>query len=53
MGKKSIEDMIGEIEIFIENCKFQPLSSSKIVVPKEDLLQMLDDLKMKLPGEID
>ena len=53
MGKKSIEDMIGEIEIFIENCKFQPLSSSKIVVPKEDLLQMLDELKMKLPGEID
>ena len=41
MAKKGIEEMISEIEIFIDNCKYQPLSSSKIVVPKDDLEQML------------
>ena len=42
MAKKGIEEMISEIEIFIDNCKYQPLSSSKIVVPKDDLEQMLN-----------
>ena len=37
MARKGIEEMISEIEIFIDNCKYQPLSSSKIIVPKEDL----------------
>ena len=27
MAKKGIEEMISEIEIFIDNCKYQPLSS--------------------------
>lgn len=53
MAKKGIEEMISEIEIFLDNCKYQPLSSSKIIVPKEDLNQMLDELKMKLPNEIE
>lgn len=53
MAKKGIEDMINEIGIFIANCKYQPLSTSKIVVPKEDLEQMLDELKLKLPNEIE
>ena len=39
MAKKGIEEMISEIEIFIDNCKYQPLSSSKIVVPKDDLIE--------------
>ncbi len=53
MAKKGIEEMISEIEIFIDNCKYQPLSSSKIIVPKEDLDQMLNELKLKLPNEIE
>lgn len=53
MAKKGIEEMISEIEIFIDNCKYQPLSSSKIIVPKDDLEQMLSELKMKLPNEIE
>lgn len=36
MARKGIEEMISEIEIFIDNCKYQPLSSSKIIEPKED-----------------
>ena len=40
-----IEQIIGEIEEFIESCKFYPLSSSKIIVPKEELSEMLVDLR--------
>ena len=32
-----IEQIIDEIEEYIESCKFQPLSSTKIVVNKEEL----------------
>ena len=53
MGKKGIEDMIDEIEIFVENCKYQPLSQSKIVVVKDELLNMLNELKLRLPTEIE
>lgn len=53
MAKKGIEEMISEIEIFVDNCKYQPLSSSKIIVPKDDLDQMLNELKLKLPNEIE
>ena len=37
MGKKGVEEMIDQIEIFIENCKYQPLSQTKIVFHKEEL----------------
>lgn len=47
MAKKGIEEMISEIEIFIDNCKYKPLSSSMIIVPKDDLEQMLNELKLK------
>ena len=53
MAKKGIEEMISEIEIFIDNCKYKPLSSSMIIVPKDDLEQMLNELKLKLPNEIE
>lgn len=29
MGKKGVEEMIDQIEIFIDNCKYQPLSQNK------------------------
>ena len=53
MGKKGVEEMISEIEVFINNCKYQPLSQTKIVVYKEELEQMLNELKLKLPSEIE
>lgn len=53
MGKKGVEDMIDEIEVFIGNCKYQPLSSNKIIVPKDELERMLSELKLKLPSEIE
>ncbi len=31
-----IEQCIEELEVYIESCKFQPLSTTKIIVNKED-----------------
>ena len=40
-----IEQLILEIEELIEGCKYQPLSSTKIVVNKEEIDELLRDLK--------
>jgi len=53
MGKKGVEEMIDQIEIFIDNCKYQALSQNKIIVPKEELESMINELKLKLPSEIE
>ena len=53
MGKKGVEDMISELEIFIDNCKYSPLSTNKILVPKDEIASMLNELRLKLPSEID
>jgi vacuolar-type H+-ATPase subunit H len=53
MGKKGVEDMIEEIGMFLDNCKPQPFSNNKVIVPKDEMIQMLDELKMKLPNEIE
>jgi len=53
MGKKGVESMIEEIKVYIENCKPMRLSQTKISVQKPELLSMLDELELKLPGEIE
>lgn len=53
MGKRGVEDMINEIEIFIDNCKFQPWSSNRIIVQKDELESLLNELKLKMPSEIE
>lgn len=52
MGTSRIEQSIEEIYEFIENCKMQPLSSTKVVVPKDELYDLLDELRMRAPDEI-
>lgn len=47
-----IEQIIEEIEDFIDSCKFQPLSSTKILVDKEHMDELLRELRMKTPDEI-
>ena len=32
-----IEQLIDEIEEYIDNCKYQPLSNTKIIVNKEEI----------------
>ncbi|MGI6020259.1 MAG: ATPase [Lachnospiraceae bacterium] len=47
-----IEQIIEEIEEFIDGCKFQALSTTKIVVNKEELEELLRELRLKTPDEI-
>lgn len=48
----NIEQIINEIEDYIDSCKFSPLSTTKIMVNKDELEELLEELKMKTPGEI-
>lgn len=47
-----IEQCIDEIETFIDGCKYQPLSHSNIIVNKEEIDELLRELKSKTPDEI-
>ncbi len=47
-----IEQLITEIEEYIDSCKFQPLSTTKIVVNKEELDELLVELRLRIPDEI-
>ena len=47
-----IEQIITEIEEYIDNCKFQPLSTSKIIVNKDDIDELLAELRLRTPEEI-
>lgn len=47
-----IEQLIDEIEEYINNCKFQTLSNSRIIVNKDEIDELLRELRMKTPQEI-
>ena len=47
-----IEQIIDDIDEFIESCKYQPLSTTKIVVNKEEIEELLRELRLKTPDEI-
>mgnify|MGYP000395642546 FL=1 len=47
-----IEQIISDIESYIDNCKFQPLSNTKIIVNKDQLEDMLNELRLKTPEEV-
>ncbi|HIU74411.1 MAG TPA: ATPase [Candidatus Pelethocola excrementipullorum] len=47
-----IEQIIEEIEEYVESCRYQPLSTTKIVVNKEELEELLRELRLKTPDEI-
>lgn len=53
MGKKGVEDMINEIEMFIDSCKYVAFSSDRISVPKSELEAMLNELRLKMPSELE
>lgn len=52
MSTKRIEQLIDEIFEFMESCKSSTFSSSKVIVPKEELYDLLDELRLKVPEEI-
>lgn len=47
-----IEAIINEIEDYISSCKPLPLSSTKIAVNKEELEELISELRLKTPDEI-
>ena len=47
-----IEQIIEEIEEYVDSCKYQPLSTTKIVVNKEEMEELLRELRLKTPEEI-
>jgi vacuolar-type H+-ATPase subunit H len=52
MGASRIEQLIDDIYEFIESCRMQPLSSTKVIVPKDELYDLLDELRLRTPDEI-
>jgi len=51
-SNSKIEQVIDDLEIFIDNCKFQALSSTKIIVNKEEIDEYIRQLRMNTPDEI-
>ncbi len=52
MGASWIEQLIEDIYEFVESCRMQPLSSTKVIVPKDELYDLLDELRLRTPDEI-
>ena len=47
-----IEQLIDEIEEYIEGCKPKFMSSTEIIVNKDEIDELLRELRMKTPDEI-
>lgn len=47
-----IEQVIEEIEAYIDSCKYQTLSNSKIIVNRDELDELINDLKHCIPEEV-
>jgi uncharacterized membrane-anchored protein YjiN (DUF445 family) len=47
-----IEQLIDEIEQYIDRCKYQPLSTTKITVNKEEIEELVRELRVHTPQEI-
>lgn len=52
MAASRIEQLIEDIYEFIESCRMQPLSSTKVIVPKDELYDLIDELRLRTPDEI-
>lgn len=54
MAQMNIEQLINEIEVYVENCRSAGVlgGGSMIRVNREELLAMLDELRAQIPGEV-
>ncbi len=52
MGASRIEQIIEDIYEYIERCKPSAFSQSKVIVPKDELYDLLDELRLRTPDEI-
>ena len=47
-----IEQIIEEIEEYVDSCKYQPLSTTKIVVNKEEIEELLRELRLQTRSNV-
>lgn len=47
-----IEQLIDEIEEYVDSCKYQTFSSNKIIVNKDEIEELIRELRVKTPDEI-
>lgn len=47
-----IEQIINEMEDYIDSCKPAPLSQTKIIVNREEMEELINELRLKTPDEI-
>ncbi len=54
MADMSIDELIEEIEVYVDNCRTAGVwgSGSMIKIDREELLAMLDEVRSRLPGEL-
>ncbi|MCM1497620.1 MAG: hypothetical protein NC124_04055 [Clostridium sp.] len=51
--RKSIEEVMNQIEDFLNSCKPSALSANKVIVPRDQFDELFGELKVKIPAEID
>ena len=52
MATSRIEQIIDDIYDFVDGCRTQALSPNKVIVPKDTLYNLLDELRLRTPDEI-
>lgn len=52
-SSSKIESRIEELESYIENCKSYAFSSNKIIVNREEIEDIIQDLKADIPDEVE
>ncbi len=52
MGQKKIEQAIDELYDYVDSCKTKGFSGTQIVVQKSELLDKIDEMRLKVPDEI-
>ena len=47
-----IEQLINEIDEYIEECKFKAFSNTEIIVNKDEIQDLLGELRLRIPDEV-
>lgn len=53
MGEKYLHEMIDDIEILIDEAKTARLSPGKIIIDKDVLVTVIEELRKQIPGEVE
>ncbi len=47
-----IEELIDELEEYVNSCKLQTLSNTKITINKDELLEQIQEIRLRIPDEV-